>query len=90
MSERHWRLLEKGRLDLNAVDYLSKLKKKRICFIHGVKDKVVDVNRSKSLYKALNNPQNLLILLKGGHSNINIVLNDKKVFRKVMAWLDQA
>ena len=49
-SRKVWTDLDKGRLDLNAVDYAMSLKNKNVLLIHGVKDKAVNFRNSTQLY----------------------------------------
>jgi esterase/lipase len=88
-SKDTWLRFDKGELDLNPIDYINKLKSKKILIIHGLKDKVVNIERSKQLFKKLkNNSKNkkLVILEKEGHIGLSSI-KKRKIFKEIISWI---
>jgi pimeloyl-ACP methyl ester carboxylesterase len=87
-SAKTWEKAMKGDIDLNAVDYVPQLKKKRVLLLHGTKDESVSIERSKSLYESmLPSKGKKLVTLKGrGHFGLSI-LHNPSVFKAVVKWL---
>ena len=88
-SKKAWTDLGKGRLDLNAVDYVKSLKGKDVLLIHGMKDKVLNFSRSAQLYgqiKGGKGRKRLILLKNEGHFGLGI-LRKPRIFNQVVRFL---
>lgn len=86
-SKKYWTKFCEGKVDLNAVDYISKLKSKKLLLIHGLKDDSVSAERSKNLYEEIGKAKKKLLLLKNeGHFGHGI-LRKKRVLDDVLRWI---
>lgn len=87
ISRAEWRRLEQGRVDLNPVDYIPQLRKKRVCLIHGLRDRVVPPESSATLYVLFGPGPHRLILVKNGRHFGHDVLGRPELMREVQKWL---
>ncbi len=88
-SKKAWTDLDKGVLDLNAVDYAKSLRSKNVLLVHGMKDKSVNFKRSAQLYvmiKGGKGKKRLILLQKEGHFGLR-ALRKPKVFNEVIRFL---
>jgi esterase/lipase len=89
-SKKAWADLNKGLLDVNAVDYAKSLRGKDVLLIHGVKDKAVNFKRSTQLYSMIKGgkgKKGLLLLEKEGHIGLR-ALRKSRIFNKVIGFLE--
>lgn len=85
-----WKRLISGHLDLNAIDYVDRLRDKDVLLIHGFEDKVVSPKHSKVLFERLkggSGNHKLIIIQGAGHSNIMEFLTRPRISRQIMEWL---
>ena len=70
--------------NLNASDYLGKLKTKKILIIHGTGDASINYNRSKQFYFILKNLGSDVVYMETNNNHSDIKLNS---FRKIVSWI---
>lgn len=89
-SKKVWLKFDRGELDLNAIDYIEKLKEKDVFLIHGSKDDSVNVNRSVELYDKIRGGKGKkeLLILREGHLGQQ-VLRKRKVFDEVIKFINR-
>ena len=87
-SDGTWKKAISGNIDLNAVDYIPQLRKRRTLLIHGWKDKSVSAEKTVSFHKLLgaSRDHKLLILKRHGHFGLS-ALHNPRVFKEVVRWL---
>ncbi len=84
-----WSKFLKGKLDLNAIDYVNKLNRKEILFIHGTNDTVVNSKRAKELYEKLDKnkfKKEILLLKDKGHIDVKD-LDENDIFDRISSFI---
>lgn len=77
-----YRKLIQGKVDINPIDYIDKLKSKKIIIIHGTKDRVVSIKRTKDFFKKIESQNKKFYELKN-KEHLSLSKLDRKILRRI-------
>jgi len=85
-KREEWEEFCKSGFDLNAIDYIEKLKNKKIFLIHGNKDKSVNYNKSRRFYFKLKTLGADISYLQTEDNHSNVKFNS---ISNIVLWMKQ-